>query len=38
MEVCDGLPAHVEDGALTADCYCLWAAEVDTEDAGDLSR
>ena len=28
MEVCDGLPSFVEDGSLTGDRYCPWAAEV----------
>lgn len=28
MEVCDGLPYHVEDGTLTSDRYCPWTAEV----------
>ena len=28
MEVCDGLPSHVEDGTLTSERYCPWSAEV----------
>lgn len=28
IEVCDGLPAYVEDGTLTSDTYCPWSAEV----------
>ena len=28
IEVCDGLPDHVEDGTLTSDTYCPWSAEV----------
>lgn len=28
IEVCDGLPSHVEDGTLTGDQYCPWSAEV----------
>ena len=28
MEVCDGLPSHVEDGTLAGDRYCPWSAEV----------
>lgn len=28
MEVCDGLPSHVEDGTLTTDRFCPWSAEV----------
>ncbi len=28
IEVCDGLPDHVEDGSLTSDRYCSWSAEV----------
>lgn len=28
IEVCDGLPEHVEDGTLTSDTYCPWSAEV----------
>lgn len=27
-EVCDGLPSFVEDGSLTGDRFCPWAAEV----------
>jgi hypothetical protein len=27
-EVCDGLPSYVEDGTLSGDRYCPWAAEV----------
>jgi ABC-type enterochelin transport system substrate-binding protein len=27
-EVCDGLPSDVEQGILTSDRYCPWAAEV----------
>jgi len=27
-EVCDGLPSDVEQGILTSDYYCPWAAEV----------
>lgn len=26
IEVCDGLPEHVEDGTLTSDTYCPWSA------------
>jgi hypothetical protein len=28
IEVCDGLPSHVEDGTLEGDRYCPWSAEV----------
>lgn len=28
VEVCDGLPSHVEDGTLTSDRYCPWSARV----------
>jgi hypothetical protein len=28
MEICDGLPSHIEDGTLTGDRYCPWSAEV----------
>lgn len=28
MEVCDGLPSHVEDGTLAGDRFCPWSAEV----------
>jgi len=28
MEVCDGLPSHVEEGTLTTDRFCPWSAEV----------
>ncbi|GGM38325.1 hypothetical protein GCM10012275_06660 [Longimycelium tulufanense] len=28
MEICDGLPSHVEDGTLTSDRYCPWSAKV----------
>jgi hypothetical protein len=28
MEVCDGLPSHIEDGTLQTERYCPWAAEV----------
>ena len=28
MEVCDGLPSHVEDGSLTGDRFCPWSAKV----------
>lgn len=28
MELCDGLPSHVEDGTLTGDRYCPWGAEL----------
>jgi hypothetical protein len=28
MEVCDGLPSHVEDGTLATDRFCPWSAEV----------
>jgi hypothetical protein len=27
-EVCDGLPSDVENGIITSDYYCPWAAEV----------
>ena len=28
MEICDGLPSHIEEGTLTIDRYCPWSAEV----------
>jgi hypothetical protein len=28
MEICDGLPSHVDDGILTGDRFCPWSAEV----------
>lgn len=28
IEVCDGLPSHVEDGIVTSDQYCPWSAKV----------
>ena len=28
IEVCDGLPSHVQDGTLAGDRYCPWGAEV----------
>ncbi|HEX6655913.1 MAG TPA: hypothetical protein VF153_06845, partial [Candidatus Limnocylindria bacterium] len=28
IEVCDGLPSHVEDGTLSGDRYCPWSAEI----------
>ena len=28
IEVCDGLPSHVEDGTVTSDRYCPWSAVV----------
>lgn len=28
IEVCDGLPSHVEDGVVTSDRYCPWSAEL----------
>ena len=28
IEVCDGLPSHIEDGTLQTERYCPWAAEV----------
>jgi hypothetical protein len=28
IEVCDGLPSHVEDGTLTSDSYCPWSARL----------
>ena len=28
MEVCDGLPSHVEDGTLTSTSYCPWGPKV----------
>jgi len=35
IEVCDGLPSHVEDGTLAGDRYCPWSAEViEIEPAG----
>ena len=27
-EVCDGIPSYVEDGKITSDRFCPWAAEV----------
>ena len=27
-EVCDGLPAYVEDGTVTSDVYCPWSAKI----------
>ena len=34
VEVCDGLPSHVEDGTLAGDRYCPWGAQViDIESA-----
>ena len=37
MEVCDGLPSDVEDGTLTSDFYCPWAAEVVAVETGEPS-
>lgn len=35
IEVCDGLPSHIEDGTLTTERYCPWGAEVvDISPAG----
>jgi hypothetical protein len=28
IELCDGLPSYVEDGSLSGDRFCPWAAEV----------
>jgi hypothetical protein len=28
IEVCDGLPSHVEDNTVTSDRYCPWSAVV----------
>lgn len=28
IEVCDGLPSHVEEGVVTSDQYCPWSAEI----------
>ena len=28
MEICDGLPSHVEDGTLEGERYCPWGATV----------
>ena len=28
IEVCDGLPSHVEDGTLSGDRYCPWSAAI----------
>ena len=28
IEVCDGLPSHVEDGTLAGERFCPWSAEV----------
>jgi hypothetical protein len=28
IEVCDGLPSHVEEGVVTSDQYCPWSAVV----------
>lgn len=28
IEVCDGIPSHVEDGTVTSDQYCPWSAKV----------
>jgi hypothetical protein len=28
IEVCDGLPSHVEEGVVTSDRYCPWSAEI----------
>lgn len=28
IEVCDGLPSHVEEGILTSDRFCPWSAEL----------
>lgn len=35
IELCDGLPSYVEDGTLTGERFCPWAAEViDIQPAG----
>lgn len=28
IEVCDGIPSHVEEGIVTSDRYCPWSAEI----------
>lgn len=28
IEVCDGLPSHVEDNTITSDQFCPWSAKV----------
>ena len=28
IEVCDGIPSHVEDATVTSDQYCPWSAQV----------
>ena len=28
IEICDGLPSHIEDGTLTTERYCPWGAQV----------
>ena len=28
MEVCDGLPSHIDDGTLEGERYCPWGAEL----------
>ena len=28
IELCDGLPSHVEQGSITSDRYCPWSAQV----------
>ncbi len=28
IEVCDGLPSHVEAGVVTSDQYCPWSAQI----------
>lgn len=28
IEVCDGLPSHVEDSVITSDQYCPWSAKI----------
>lgn len=28
IEVCDGLPSHVEEGVITSPDYCPWSAEI----------
>jgi hypothetical protein len=33
IEVCDGLPSDVEEGAITSDRFCPWSAEVIAVDA-----
>lgn len=34
IEVCDGLPSHVEEGIITSDRYCPWSAVlIEIEDA-----